>query len=133
MRKIQSSVQLMERSRNPGVGYWSAGTSTSASNGHPSTGGGGVVPPPSRSGLTSPDSLSMVSTPTKESRRSLESFDTAGAGGRGSPAPSTATTSESKSKTAPANEEEEVNLEVSLTLILSVLPGIKMEVARLRL
>lgn len=25
MRKLQSSVQLLERQRNPGVGYWSAG------------------------------------------------------------------------------------------------------------
>lgn len=30
MRKVQSSVQLMEKSRNPGVGYWSAGGANSA-------------------------------------------------------------------------------------------------------
>lgn len=30
LRKVQSSVQLMEKSRNPGVGYWSAGGANSA-------------------------------------------------------------------------------------------------------
>lgn len=96
MRKVQSSVQLMERSRNPGVGYWS-----SISNAGPST----AVPPP-RSGVTSPGIESMMGTPTKDSsRRSMESMDT-----RASPAPSTAPSEVTKAK--PNADEEEVNLEV---------------------
>ncbi|KAK4687060.1 hypothetical protein P7C73_g3070, partial [Tremellales sp. Uapishka_1] len=55
LRKVQSSVQLMERSRNPGVGYWAGGS-----------GGAGVL----RSGIASPDA---PGTPTRELRRSLES------------------------------------------------------------
>lgn len=103
MRKVQSSVQLMERSRNPGVGYWSStANGLGASSSSPA-----VPPPPSRSGVTSPDSVSVVGTPTRESRRSLESFDT-----RASPAPGTATPSEAQ-KSSAGNEEEEVNLEVS--------------------
>lgn len=106
MRKVQSSVQLMERSRNPGVGYWSS-TQAGASNGHASaSSSSGVPPPPARSGVTSPDSVSMVSTPTRDSRRSLESTDT-----RDSPAPIGGGKGE---KAVPANEEEEVNLEVCL-------------------
>jgi hypothetical protein len=96
MRKVQSSVQLMERSRNPGVGYWS-----SISNAGPST---TTVPTP-RSGVTSPGADSMMGTPTKESRRSMESLDT-----RASPSPSTAPSEASKPK--PSADEEEVNLEV---------------------
>lgn len=105
MRKVQSSVQLMERSRNPGVGYWS-----STSNGIASSSTSAVPPPPSRtmSGVTSPDSVSMVGTPTRESRRSLESFDT-----KASQAPSTAAPSEAP-KSSAGTDEEEVNLEVSL-------------------
>jgi hypothetical protein len=38
MRKLQSSVQLLEKQRNPGVGYWSSG----------SAGGGPVQPTPNR-------------------------------------------------------------------------------------
>lgn len=96
----------MERSRNPGVGYWSSSSNNNnTSNGHSSssTPGIGVPPPPSHSGMTSPDSVSMVSTPTRDSRRSLESLDTRVSG---------ASTQTGAQKTAPANEEEEVNLEV---------------------
>jgi hypothetical protein len=96
MRKVQSSVQLMERSRNPGVGYWS-----SISNAGPST----MAVPTPRSGVTSPGAESMMGTPTKESRRSMESLDT-----RASPSPSTAPSEASKPK--PSADEEEVNLEV---------------------
>lgn len=116
LRKVQSSVNLMERSRNPGVGYWSA----NANPGNAATGGAG----PSHSnasilsGVTSPisENASAVTTPTKDPRerdrdfrKSLESLDRGGRAsismsmsGVSSPAPSEVN-----------KDEEEVNLEVS--------------------
>lgn len=89
----------MERSRNPGVGYWSSiGTS-------PSTG-------PSKSGLMSPEPV----TPTVDSRNSLESARDSVRTGTG-----TGTGNGTGAKSSPAasvsekdKDEEEVNLEVSL-------------------
>jgi len=92
LRKVQSSVQLMERQRNPGVGYWST-TSPGAG--------------PSRSGITTPMTMTEPATPTREIRRSLESaaesLSMRTGTGRSSPASSV------KDK-----DEEEVNLEVSM-------------------
>ena len=89
LRKVQSSVQLMERQRNPGVGYWST----------PNPGSG-----PSRPSVISPE---LPTTPRRDSRLSLdsaaESVSIRNGTGRSSPA-----LSEVKDK-----EEEEVNLEVS--------------------
>lgn len=82
LRKVQSSVQLLERQRNPGVGYWSAAGSAG----------------PSRSGLASPES---IATPSKELRRSLEHVAETQSTRTSSPAPSER-----------GKEEEEVNLEV---------------------
>lgn len=84
LRKVQSSVQLLEKSRNPGVGYW-------ASNNQ------------SRAAMASPD----IATPGKE-RRSMESSRT----GQTSLADSGATTP-APSTGGDSREEEEVNLEVS--------------------
>jgi len=95
----------MERSRNPGVGYWSSNSQSGPSS-------SSAVPAP-RSGMTSPTPVttpgleSMMGTPTRE-RKSLESVDT-----RSSPAPSEAP---SQSKAKPVADEEEVNLEVSYLL-----------------
>lgn len=58
LRKVQSSVQLMERSRNPGVGYWSA------SNGPSGAGSSATTPSGVRSG---------EDTPILEGRRSMDS------------------------------------------------------------
>lgn len=93
MRKIQSSAQLMEKSRNPGVGYWSAapnGASTSSSS---STVGTPLNGP--RSGDITPSS--------EKDRPSLD-----GTLSSGPTSASMATNGGSK-----GNEEEEVNLEVS--------------------
>jgi hypothetical protein len=85
MRRLQSSVQLLERQRNPGVGYWSASGSNANNrsdtplDGRPSQDG------PSKGGKESV----LPSTPVARDVKS--------------PAPS---------ETAPRNEEEEVNLEV---------------------
>jgi hypothetical protein len=95
LRKVQSSVQLMERQRNPGVGYWA---------------GGAAAGPSGRPNVISPE----PGTPLKEGRNSLESVRT-GTGsavtsivGKESPVVSEAgTTKENK-------DEEEVNLEVSM-------------------
>jgi hypothetical protein len=109
MRKVQSSVQLMERSRNPGVGYWSSNSQSGPSS-------SSAVPAP-RSGMTSPTPVttpgleSMMGTPTRE-RKSLESVDT-----RASLAPSEAP---SQSKPKPVADEEEVNLEVSQSSLMTV-------------
>lgn len=110
MRRIQSSAQLLERQRNPGVGYWSAAHSASPqlSNTGPSRSGrvtpimeGGCV------GVTSPGSAGGGARP------SLDSVVLSGAsqlngisiGGVASPA---------SSEAVGKNDEEEVNLEVSL-------------------
>lgn len=102
LRKLQSSVQLMEKSRNPGVGYWAQGgphqasgsSSASASTSVSAT--GGSTPVPNGSGFTAPPD-----TPSKESRReskkSLESVRTVG---------------QESTVSAKEENEEEVNLEV---------------------
>lgn len=121
LRKVQSSVQLMERSRNPGVGYWSSANNNANASGSGSgpASVGGVVPSQSnasiRSGMTTPGSEIVgnphaMTTPTneKDPRKSLESVDRNGtmasssSSGVKSPAPSDAN-----------KDEEEVNLEVS--------------------
>ena len=102
LRKVQSSVQLMEKQRNPGVGYWSAANQASSSasgavaNGTVSAGMG------SRS-----QSMSGEGTPLSESsRKSIESSRTDRTGGTAGTAPASAGVK------GQANEEEEVNLEV---------------------
>jgi hypothetical protein len=111
LRKVQSSVQLMERTRNPGVGYWSSNATAGASG----TGGSGGPPNSKssiRSGITSPtsESVSAMATPTKEKDlgKSLENLD------RGKPVAPSGTSSPAPSDVN--KDEEEVNLEVSLKL-----------------
>ena len=94
MRKVQSSVQLMERQRNPGVGYWAAG--------NPSSSSAVASAAASRSALTSPTPDGSA-TP-EQLRRSLESVAERGS--------TTSATTERK-------EEEEVNLEVSRQSIVA--------------
>lgn len=97
LRKVQSSVQLMERSRNPGVGYWSSAHQHAQSGANSSTGG-------PRSG-----SVSGEVTPGTEPRRSLESVRTDATRRTGA-----AEGTPNSNASPAANEEEEVNLEVSL-------------------
>lgn len=91
MRRIQSSAQLLERQRNPGVGYWSSSNAAS-------TPFGGT---PGR--VTSPGG---ASSPTASIRGSVDAQR------------SEATTPVGKTNTAGgtpnAQDEEEVNLEVGL-------------------
>ena len=102
MRKVQSSVQLMEKQRNPGVGYWSASSPAASSSNH--VGG----PGPMRSGITSPGEDSEISTPTKE-RKSLESCRSeSGMEQKGTPARGEG----SLNGDGRDKDEEEVNLEV---------------------
>ena len=116
LRKVQSSVQLMEKQRNPGVGYWSsanhASSSTHAANGNaPPAGGTGMG---SRS-----QSMSGEATPLSESsRKSIESSRTDRTGGTAGTAPASAAAGKGQ-----ANEEEEVNLEVSYPSVQLPLPG----------
>lgn len=102
LRKVQSSVQLMERQRNPGVGYWSTQ--------NPGTG-------PARSGGSTPMNLTQPATPTREIRRSLESatesLSVRTGTGQSSPAASEIAVAKDK-------EEEEVNLEVSSFRLIKV-------------
>lgn len=82
LRKVQSSVQLMERSRNPGVGYWSAANAQAG---------------PSSSATTPSVARSGEDTPILEGRRSMDSSAPSDKGGSGA---------------TKGNDEEEVNLEV---------------------
>jgi hypothetical protein len=101
LRKVQSSVQLMERQRNPGVGYWSGGAAG------PSTNGTAM-----RSGIMSPGEA--PSTPLRESRNSLESVRTGNGSAFTGMSNDAASPAVSEAGTAKENkEEEEVNLEVS--------------------
>jgi hypothetical protein len=93
LRKVQSSVQLMERSRNPGVGYWSS----SNNNAHNA----------SKSSMTPPEPI----TPAKE-RPSMESART----GQSQAPSGTSTPSATVVSDARDKAEEEVNLEVSMGL-----------------
>ncbi|KAK8858687.1 hypothetical protein IAR55_002916 [Kwoniella newhampshirensis] len=118
LRKVQSSVQLMEKQRNPGVGYWSSGTGATVGAGN---GGMSSVPTPSRSSVTSPTlgGGSGIVSPG-ERRRSIESTSTRGGGGM-APVPGTGT---GKNSPAPSNkdqDEEEVNLEYLRNVILQFL------------
>jgi hypothetical protein len=84
MRRLQSSVQLLERQRNPGVGYWSAG--------------GSQTPRAAEQGIDSRSSIELHRRTGKESQPATPvAKDVA------SPAPS---------DVAQRHEEEEVNLEV---------------------
>ncbi|WVQ73121.1 hypothetical protein IAR50_002685 [Cryptococcus sp. DSM 104548] len=99
MRKIQSSVQLMERQRNPGVGYWSAGAGGSmgpAASSSASVAGSGIMSPPLPSESPAPG------------RKSLESVRTT-------------TATELGSESGRNQEEEEVNLEYLRNVILQFL------------
>ncbi|ODN81811.1 hypothetical protein L202_02175 [Cryptococcus amylolentus CBS 6039] len=99
MRKIQSSVQLMERQRNPGVGYWSAGAGGStgtAAGSSVSVAGSGVLSPPLPSESPAPG------------RKSLESVRTT-------------TATDLGSESGRNQEEEEVNLEYLRNVILQFL------------
>ena len=93
---MQSSVQLLEKSRNPGVGYWSSNNATSR--------GPGVLSP-------EPVQPGTPATPSG-SRKSMESTRTGqtsvAGGGSVSGASTPATTSGGDKNQA----EEEVNLEV---------------------
>jgi hypothetical protein len=84
MRRLQSSVQLLERQRNPGVGYWSAG--------------GSQTPRAAEQNVDSRSSTELHRRTGKESQP-----PTPVAKDFASPAPS---------DVAQRNEEEEVNLEV---------------------
>lgn len=104
LRKVQSSVQLMEKQRNPGVGYWSAANQAGSANGIAPGGAAGA-------GMGSrTQSMSGEATPVSESsRKSIESSRTdrtGAAAGNGS-------AGAAGKAPASANEEEEVNLEVS--------------------
>jgi hypothetical protein len=96
MRKVQSSAQLMEKSRNPGVGYWSA------------TANGTVGP----SGSSTPADGVRSGDVTPSSAKGKESIDgeSASAVSTGGPP--------SSNGVSKGNEEEEVNLEVSPNLVL---------------
>lgn len=83
MRKIQSSIQLMEKQRNPGVGYWAAAGGQRSNM---------VSPPMSNVNLDSP----------APGRKSAESIRTATGTEIGSEL--------GESKRTP--EEEDLNLEV---------------------
>ncbi|WVQ83011.1 hypothetical protein IAT38_005149 [Cryptococcus sp. DSM 104549] len=110
MRKVQSSVQLMERQRNPGVGYWSSGA-------------GGATPGPSRSGVQSPvQGGGMESPGPGERRKSLESVRTAGTVGTATGVGAgTGTGVSSPAPSEKAQDEEEVNLEYLRNVILQFL------------
>jgi len=86
MRRLQSSVQLLERQRNPGVGYWSAGGNNQAAR------TAAEVPADSRSSIDSTRRAGRESQPSTPVLREAAS-----------PAPADVT---------PRNQEEEVNLEV---------------------
>lgn len=96
MRKVQSSAQLMEKSRNPGVGYWSATTNGTAGPSGSSTPMTGV-----RSGDVTPIS-----------GKSTESVD-----GGSTSAALTGVIPSSSNGAPKGNDEEEVNLEVSPIVI----------------
>lgn len=96
LRKVQSSVQLMEKSRNPGVGYWSAGGANSAR----ATAGASTAP----------------STPAPNGS-AAESVRSGGAGGDAGSAkerePLGRRSTDSAAVAPAKQDEEEVNLEVS--------------------
>ncbi|KAK1925787.1 hypothetical protein DB88DRAFT_485114 [Papiliotrema laurentii] len=98
LRKVQSSVQLMERSRNPGVGYWSS----SNNNAHNAP----------KSSMTPPEPI----TPAKE-RPSMESART----GQSQAPSGTSTPSATVVSDARDKAEEEVNLEYLRNVILQFL------------
>lgn len=84
MRRLQSSIQLIERQRNPGIGYWSA------ANGK------------GRSGDITPD----AGRPMDLGRQSVDSpaIEDKGLAGLRSPTPSDVGSNR--------NDDEDVNLEV---------------------
>lgn len=90
MRRIQSSAQLLERQRNPGVGYWSSTNATST----PFAGTPG--------GVTSPGG---ASSPTMSGRGSVDAQ-------RAEVTPPV----NSGAATPKAQDEEEVNLEVGIVV-----------------
>lgn len=101
LRKVQSSVQLMERSRNPGVGYWS-----SAQNA-PSGSSTGTASSTTASGQARNGDVVAHTPASASSSSGRTSID----GGKAGPAPSDL--SGAQKATVNGNEEEEVNLEVS--------------------
>ncbi|GHJ89725.1 hypothetical protein NliqN6_6127 [Naganishia liquefaciens] len=98
MRRIQSSAQLLERQRNPGVGYWSSSNAGSTpANGTPG-------------GVTSPG---VASSPTGSVRGSVD----VSRSGPSTPVGKTGTPAGSQS----VQGEEEVNLEYLRNVILQFL------------
>lgn len=95
MRKVQSSVQLMERSRNPGVGYWSA----SAAAG------------PSGAATPSPAARSGEATPITPGEKGAPAAETGAKGAGPVSAPN------GQNGAVKGNDEEEVNLEVGGSVV----------------
>ncbi|KAJ9118185.1 hypothetical protein QFC22_004089 [Naganishia vaughanmartiniae] len=111
MRRIQSSAQLLERQRNPGLGYWSASnTAGPSAAGHSPSSHTGT---PGR--VTTP--LMMTggqNTPAMSLRESVDASRSEAGTPTGVPTPAPGTASP---MSKPQQEEEEVNLEVRLAFI----------------
>jgi hypothetical protein len=114
MRRIQSSAQLLERQRNPGLGYWSASNTAAAAAGNSSSSHAST---PGR--VTSP--LMMTgggqSSPAISFRESVDGLRSeAGTPTNGSAATSAPAIAPSP-MSKPQQEEEEVNLEVRIAFL----------------
>ncbi|WVR06450.1 hypothetical protein IAU60_003481 [Kwoniella sp. DSM 27419] len=112
LRKVQSSVQLMERQRNPGVGYWSSSNPGAGVN-RSSVSSPIPLPTPSVSGTESPNMESA-------SRKSLDSVATSARGGAQTPSTPQAVAGSPATPVA-GQDEEEVNLEYLRNVILQFL------------
>ncbi|KAJ9099781.1 hypothetical protein QFC21_003779 [Naganishia friedmannii] len=122
MRRIQSSAQLLERQRNPGLGYWSASNTAG-----PSSGAG--YSPSSHAGtpgrVTSP--LMMTggggqSSPAMSFRESVDALRSEAGTPTNGPGPvAGAAAAAASPMSKPQQEEEEVNLEYLRNVILQFL------------
>ncbi|WWD18580.1 hypothetical protein CI109_103033 [Kwoniella shandongensis] len=111
LRKVQSSVQLMEKQRNPGVGYWSSSSGVTVATGS----AGGQTP--SRSAVASPSLDSPIIDGGR--RKSIESTSTRG--GVVTPVPGSGSGKDSPAPSNKDQDEEEVNLEYLRNVILQFL------------